>query len=375
VRDVALRDLERIDPDAQSGWWARDRATRLWRVAANAQVTRVASGIDPTGPLAIGHGRLAARGQDGRLWVLDPLRPGTAPQRSDVELARHGGVCMLALAVIGVVEHEGATVLARFEADERGQWRVVARSAEAVLPDAVPVVVDLDGRGDAGHIAVLAGPDAQRYAHAVLGDDIEATRLLWLERHSLRPLRTLDLDANSVFEDRLLRTWRLPDGRTGLVTVRSGPLGAGLVVAAASPRDPNALEIAAAGAPIGTRNRWLSPASVAIGDDAIWAVHTPHIGGVLHRYRVVGSTLVAERVASGLTNHRLGARELDVSARAGRWLLLPAQDWRSTLAVDIASRTLAEGPVLEAPVTRWVTSPGLDTAALLTDGRMVLWSA
>ena len=183
-----------------------------------------------------------------------------------MKLAPHGGLCGLPSAVIGVIEQDGRTLLARFEPDARGLWQVVARSAEAVLPDAVPVIVDLDGRemarsrpGSGGHVAVLAGPDRHRYPHAVLGDDVEATKVLWLERHSLQPLRTLRLDEPDVFEDRHLRPWRLPDGRHGLVTVRSGPTGAQLAVIAASLRASSALEIAAADPYLGTRNRWLSP--------------------------------------------------------------------------------------------------------------------
>lgn len=273
-----------------------------------------------------------------------------------------------------MVEQAGSHVLARFEADARGQWQVVARSREPVLPDAVPVAVDLDGRHGGAHIAVLAGPDAKRYPHAVLGDDIEATRVLWLERHSLAPLRSLHLDGPAVFEDRLLRPWALPDGRTGLVTMQSGPLGAQLVVVAASQNETSRLEIAAAGPAIGTRNRWLSPVSVAPEDGEIWAVHTPHIGGVLHRYRAEGSGLVAERMATGLTNHRLGARDLDISARVGPWLLLPTQDWRRAGALDTRTGSFLDASPDGAPILQAVASASRESAILLTDSRMAIWS-
>lgn len=90
-----------------------------------------------------------------------------------------------------------------------------------MLPDAEPVLVDLDGQHIGEHLAVLASPDSARYVHGVLGDAIEATRVLWLDRGNLRVLRQLDLDAPYVFEDRLLRPWRLPDGRLGLVTMQA----------------------------------------------------------------------------------------------------------------------------------------------------------
>jgi hypothetical protein len=277
--------------------------------------------------------------------------------------------------VIAVVEEAGDHVLARFETGDGGRWRIVARSREPVLPDAQPVVVDLDGRHGGAHVAVLAGPDTQRYPHAVLGDDIEATRVVWLERHGLDTLRSLRLGAPEVFEDRLLRPWRLPDGRTGLVTVRSGPSGAQLAVVAASRSDPSALEVAASGAAIGTRNRWLSPASVGLDDAELWAVHTPHIGGVLHRYRHQGGTLVSEVVATGLSNHRLGARDLDVSARAGPWLLLPTQNWRDARSVHTPSGSIAELPAVRSPIQQWVASQSRRSAALLTESGLAIWTS
>ncbi len=372
VREVALPEVQRVDAATDGGWLARDRAGRLWRVADTGGTTLVADGVDPTAELAQGHGRIAVRGLDGRLWVHDAAQPQTPPGRSDAQLAPHAGLCILPLAVIGVVEQAGRSVLARFEPDARGQWQVVARSREAVLPDAVPIIVDLDKRGDGGHIAVLAGPDGQRYPHAVLGDGIEATRVLWLERHSLEPLRSLQVDAPAVFEDRLLRPWRLPDGRQGLVTVQSGRLGAQLVVIAASPLAPARLELAASGPAIGTRNRWLSPASVAAEGGDLWAVHTPHIGGVLHRYRLEGTTLTPERVVAGLTNHRLGARDLDITARIGRWLWLPAQDWQRTRLVDVTTLALVDGPTASAPIAQCVASRQRGSAAVLSGSRLTL---
>ena len=374
LRDIPLRDVQRVDAAEKDGWWARESTGQLWHVTSNGGTQRVADGLAPTGGLATGHGRVAGRGLDGRLWVHDTTRTTAPPTRSEVTLAPHGGLCVLPLAIIAVVEQSGSHVLARFEADARGQWQVVARSRETVLPDAVPVAVDLDGRHGGAHIAVQAGPDAKRYPHAVLGDDIEATRVLWMERHSLAPLRMLHLDGPAVFEDRLLRPWALPDGRTGLVTMQSGPLGAQLVVVAASPNETLRLEIAAVGPAIGTRNRWLSPASVAPEDGEIWAVHTPHIGGVLHRYRAEGSALVAELMATGLTNHRLGARDLDISARVGPWLLLPTQDWRRVAAFDTTTPSFLEATPFGAPILQCVATANRDSAILLTDSRVAIWS-
>ncbi len=376
LKAVALRDLARIDAAGSDGWLARDRSGRLWRVFEDGRTRSLGEGLAPAGSLDVRHGRIAGRGLDGRLWVRADGASFSAPERSGVQLALHGGLCGLPLAMIGLVEHEGRTLVARFEPDARGVWQVVARSAEAVLPDAVPVLVDLDGRGDdqgnGGHVAVLAGPDRHRYPHAVLGDDIEATKVLWLERRSLQPLRTLQLAEPEVFEDRHLRPWRLPDGRHGLVTVRSGPTGAQLAVVAASLRTGSALEIAAAGPFIGTRNRWLSPASVEPAGAELWAVHTPHIGGVLHRYQ--GAGLSAERVATGLTNHRLGERDLDVTARMGRWLLLPSQNWQQVRVVDLDTKTIVASLQADAPVLQLVTAPSGRAVAVRTTNGLSIYA-
>lgn len=370
LKTVALRNVARIDVAGSDGWLARDRSGRLWQVAEDGSTRPLGEGLAPEGSLDVRHGRIAGRGLDGRLWVRADSASLSAPERSGAVLAPHGGLCGLPLAVIGLIEQDGRTLVARFEPDARGLWQIVARSAEAVLPDAVPVIVDLDGRGtsqgNVGHVAVLAGPDRHRCPHAVLGDDIEATQVLWLERHSLQPLRTLRLDEPEVFEDRHLRPWRLPDGRHGLVTVRSGSTGAQLAVIAASLRASSALEIAAAGPYIGTRNRWLSPASVAPAGAELWAVHTPHIGGVLHRYRAAGAGLTAERVATGLTNHRLGERDLDVTARMGRWLLLPAQKWQQVRVVDLETMAIVSSFETDAPVLQLVTAPSGRGVAVLT---------
>ena len=280
---------------------------------------------------------------------------------------------MLRDAVVGIVEQAGRAVLARFEPDASCRWQVTARSDFEVLPDAEPVVVDLDGRGDGGHIAVLAGPDRHRYPHAVLGDDIEATRVLWLDRYTLAPMRTITLEAPEVFEDRRLRIWRWANGRTGLVTVRSGPQGAQLAVIAASTREASALEIAATGPFIGQRNRWLSPASVTEDSAAVWAVHTPHIGGVLHRYRPVGDRLSIERFTRGVSNHRLGERELDVSARTGRWLVLPDLSWHSLAIIDLQTYAVAGSVQTDSPVVQLVTGTRRAEVAILTTTRLDIW--
>jgi len=289
--------------------------------------TRLADAIDPDTPLAVGHGRVAARRQDGALWVLQAGGAGVSAARA---LAPAAGLLVLPLAVVGVQADGARHRVVRLEPSGAAAWAPVARSAVAVLPDARPVQADLDGSGDGGHVVVLAGPDAERYRHGVLGDAVEATRLCLLERHGLELMRELVLPPPHVLEDIAPR--RVPLGpRDGLLTMRAGPQGAQLVLVDADPAAPARLRIAASGAPMGTANRWLS----ATTDGRRWlAVHTPHIAGVLHEYRREGAELKAARVVDGVSNHALGARRLDLAAWHGPWLLVPDQPRRRLLLLD-----------------------------------------
>jgi hypothetical protein len=104
-----------------------------------------------------------------------------------------------------------------------------------------------------------------------------------------------------------------------------------VVVASAGSRGDLAFD--GFGPPIGQRHRWLAPTT---DGTRLLAVHTPHIGGVLHRYRIGAEGLVGEVIARGVSNHALGSRDLDVSAWLGDTLVIPTQarDGVRVLEVD-----------------------------------------
>jgi hypothetical protein len=295
---------------------------------------RMAEALDPETPLATGHNRLAARRRDGALWVMEAGAAAVSAQRN---LAPAAGLMILPLAIIAVAVDAGLHRVVRLEPAGSGKWETVARSDGAVLPDARPLQSDLEGSGDGGHVVVLAGPDSERYRHGVLGDAVEATRIALLERHSLRVIRELAIDAPFVFEDIAPRKVALPGGaaREGLLTVQSGPQGAQLVLVDADPTAPRKLRIAASGPSLGTANRWMSPTT----DGRHWlAIHTPHIGGVLHVYQQQGERLLAHKVHGGVSNHRMGSRLLDISAWWGQRLLVPDQSGQRLLLLDGAAK-------------------------------------
>jgi hypothetical protein len=360
----AAEPLWQVRAGGPSGLLAVGASGALWALSASgAAATRLADGLDPLTPLASGHGRIAARHADGGLWVW---QGGSVQRGARDALAPQAGLLVLPLAVVGVAA--GSHRVLRFEPDASQAWAVVARSAEAVLPDARPLQVDLDARGDGGHLVLLAGPDSQRYAHGVLGDGVEATRLLWLERHSLELMRELVLPAPHVLEDIAPRAVALGRG-SALLTVRSGPQGGQLGLVAADPAQARRLQWAALGEPLGTANRWMAPST---DGKRLLAVHTPHIGGVLHEYRVDGHRIVGRAVAHNVSTHRIGSRELDLALWLGPHLVLPQQNGLALRVLD-AGAAWAEVATVALPARVAMTAAlpgGQGVAALLDDGRV-----
>lgn len=341
-------------------------ASELWQATAGGW-QRLGSGLDPAAPLASGHGRIVGRSAAGGLWVLEAGRVQTL--RSPL-LAPHAGMLVLAFGIIAVAS-DAAGLHRVVRLDPTGStWAESARSAAVVLPDARPLPFDPDGSSsDAnGHVAVFGAPSATRYRHGVLGDAVEPTALLWLERHGLEPLAQLELPPPFVFEDIAPRAiaWR---GGRGLLTVRSGPAGGQLAVIARA--RGAGLQLAALGDPIGTPNRWLAPST---DGRRLWAVHTPHLGGVLHRYADAGERLSSQVIARGMSNHAIGERDLDVSAWVGTRWVVPTQDRQHLLVIDAdaAAEATTPAPVSLAGAVKalvpWRRGPDDGVAALLHDG-------
>ena len=210
--------------------------------------------------------------------------------------------------------------LVRIEAGGQASSRV----ALGLLPDARPRFADLRGDGEA-LLMVLAGP-SERYRHGVLGDALEATELLAVDRHSLKVVERLTLPAPSVFEDWEARPLKA-GGREVVALVRSGPVGgAALVVAGLS---SGKLHILAAGPEFGQPQRWLAPMTDGVN---LFAVHTPHIGGTLTHYTFSGRTLEAQSVSgvAEVSNHRIGQRLITGGVWRGR-VWVGSQDGQRTL--------------------------------------------
>jgi hypothetical protein len=382
VRAVpADEPMRQLCPGGPSGLLGTGASGRLWALSlAGGAPRRLADGIDPSTPTATGHGRIAARMADAGLWVWEDTAGGRGNTfvLPSAGLSVHAGLLVLPAAVLAVV-HAGARPadphghrVARFEPKPAGGWREVARSKDAVLPDARPVQVDLDDRGDGGHIAVLAGPDSGRYDHGVLGDAIEATRVLWLERHGLDVLRELNMPPPHVFEDIAPRPVVLPgaQGARGLLTVRSGPEGGQLALVTADPARRHGMRLSALGDTVGGYHRWLAPTT---DGRHLVAVHTPHIGGVLHVYQPEGERLTRRRLQGNVSTHRIGAREIDLAAWLQGLLTLPSQNGRQLRLFNPAA-DWTELPAVALPGRAILTATVRDAASLavLLDGGEVV---
>ncbi len=185
----------------------------------------------------------------------------------------------------------------------------------------------------------------RRYRHAILGDDIEAGRLVVqsAEGESL----ALDLPESEVFEDITPRLADLDgDGLTEVVTIRSSTrLGASVAIYGLV---DGKLALRAATPFIGRANRWLNIAGIADylgkGGAQIAYVETPHIGGTLFLWSYEKGALTQRAALGGFSNHAIGSRiqalsvTRDLFGDARPELIVP-DDRRRTLRVLSAVET------------------------------------
>lgn len=219
-----------------------------------------------------------------------------------------------------------------------------ASMAEQYDPIPHSTVAMADG---AGIIKATLSCPTNRYAHAVLGDDIEAGCLA-LEVEGGEILAH-QLPNNQVFEDLVPHIADFDgNGSNDVAVVRSDDAyGAALAIYTVSENG----EVKELGStpPIGRAYRWLAPIGVADfnGDDHIDIayVQTPHIGGILKIWTYVDGQLEQLAQMRGFSNHSIGSSRVSTSKIA---------DHNNDGVVDIAL------PDQRRQKTVWVTlSPQL----------------
>ena len=204
-------------------------------------------------------------------------------------------------------------------------------------PDQLPQSRAAHGRLNI-KVAWLAGPTS-RYRHGVLGDELEASRLV-VETRAGKRLQ-VDLAPRLVFEDLEPRLVDIDgNSRDEIIVVESDKfLGASLAVYGII---DGRLERIAATAFLGQPYRWLNPLGVGDfdgdGELDIALVATPHIGGILRLYRFETSDLSLFAEYPGISTHRMGSTELGlgrvVSATPRDQLLVPDQTRRVLMLLE-----------------------------------------
>lgn len=287
-----------------SARWLTNDGSRVFALLESGEVVRiegsnlsnVAKAWSKDAPIKFAHGRLHGISAQGELQVLEGNR-----MRSSVgaKLSLNAGVLPLPAGVIAVAANGD---LLRLESSGDA-WKIVERATLNALKDGRLALVDLEGTGN-GEVAALVGPSTDRYKHGVLGDAIEATSVVILERHSLEVIHRYDLPAPYVFEDITARPVKI-GARDQLALVRSSPNGGAAL--ALLGLNAGKLELNA-GPDFGQSNRWLNP---LVGFGEVYGIHTPHIGGILNRYTPANGSLSASRQLEGLSSHSINSRNLE----------------------------------------------------------------
>lgn len=211
-------------------------------------------------------------------------------------------------------------------------------------PVALALAVCLPGMAQAmteGVVAARYADPTDRYPHAVLGDDIEYGTLE-MDTDQSRTIRLI-LPEDRVFEDTAPRVVDLDGDGAGEVIVVEADEARGARLAVYGPGG-----VIAATPFIGQRFRWMGTVGAADldgdGVTEIALVDRPHLARTLRVYRFAPGTLEEVANLGGVTNHRIGERDIAGGIRdcgQGPEMIVADAGWREVLAVTFDGSELS----------------------------------
>ena len=191
--------------------------------------------------------------------------------------------------------------------------------------------------------AQYAGP-TDRYTHGVLGDAIEWAQLRITTGDGSAEPRVYDirLPQDRVFEDVAPRLADLDnDGTPEVIVVEThANTGAQLAIYDETGKIASTPHI-------GTRNRWLAPIGAGDldgdGHVEIAYIDRPHLARTLRVWRFIDGGLVEIAAGAGLTNHRIGERDIGGGIRdcgQGPEMITANADWSRVIATRLVAGQL-----------------------------------
>lgn len=228
-------------------------------------------------------------------------------------------------------------------------WRPTARGACQALALVVALLVPMTAGATPPDIITAArfAEPTTRYAHGVLGDDVEwGALVLSVDKCPDCAGRqvvevTIRLPRERVFEDLQPRLFVDEEGATAVAVVESHrDFGARLAV-----YDETGLRAATPW--IGRANRWLAPFPPADldGDGRIELAYIdrPHLAKTLRVWRLDGNELTEVARLAGFTNHRIGWDYITGGVRdcgTGPEIVTATGNWQRMAALRLEGRRL-----------------------------------
>lgn len=330
----------------------------LWQIPHSDKPTKLATSVSSSVTPVASFGKVAFADKDGYFTLIQHGQV----YRSAIRPSPHSAMLMLPFATIVVqTNDDGSSSLVRLEVLDGGV-KAVARF-DSILPDARPIQVDFSG-DDNGHIAVLSHPDNTTYQHGVLGDDMEASQVQFLERHSLKPLaKPLSIEG-LVFEANTLEVLPHDKGNHLVTTMSGGGHGASTIII---DNVEDELKIIAQSTPL-PNNRWQSP---FVFENKLYAIQMPHLVGRLVEYIQAGNKLHEKALAESHSNHAIGSFDTNLVAGRHGFATIPNKNHQQVSVLTTESEITPLPNKLPAPIIK-ALSNGKKIHLLLSNG--MIWT-